>query len=353
MYKITAKDNFSSERLLFVPSHPDYTLSKAVLSLKVGSAGEFEFTVPITSPAYRYIWQGSIITIYRDGHEFWRGDIRDIKTRFDKSLDVYALEDFAWLGEEPVEPGEKANGNNYVHYINLMDKYNQAREDDRKFRYGSITAADDTYSRTWRIEYETSVLDAMRTYLANDGVVRIRRQTYTGGTVYRFVDVINLSDYGVQASQKIEFGSNLLDFVKEIDITNIVNVLYPFGAETEEILYGDVKKRLVGDVVTNNTSIADFGRRARSVIFDTEDLATLRRLAQAYVTRYSQPGLKIEVKAVDLGTIDVNIDKFNLGDSVHIIANTFNVDRWVYITDQVINLLDIARNQITLSDNIR
>ena len=102
MYKITVQTLTGNEHTIYVPGNEEYVVTDAVLSLSVGNAGEFNFTMPLGNPLYDEIVHNSIITVYEDNAEIWRGDIQDIKVNFDKSLNVYCLEDMAWLGEESV-----------------------------------------------------------------------------------------------------------------------------------------------------------------------------------------------------------------------------------------------------------
>lgn len=354
MYKLTIQTLTGNEKILYYPGNSDYSMTSGKLKLVVGSAGELNITIPMTNPVYDDVVRNSIITVYEDGEEIWRGDIRDTKKMFDKSLSVYALEDLAWLGEEPVAMTEVTNQTRAQRFAAAISAYNSAQSGSakRQFTQGTLTIDSSTIIK-WRPEWEKcSTLDCLRTFIAGtDGYVRIRRVT-NNGVVTRYVDVIHLSDYGVQASQTITFGRNLLDFVKDIDTTNFVNALYPYGAETDETLYGDTMKRLIGTPIQNNDSIAGFGRRARLVTFETDSLNTLNRLAEAYLTRYSQPKMKIEVKAVDLGNIE-EISRFHLGDSVRIVAHAFGVDQRDFITKQELDLLNIANNKIELSEALQ
>jgi hypothetical protein len=206
-------------------------------------------------------------------------------------------------------------------------------------------------SATWSTVIDTSNLpESNHNYSSNENAYY--KFELPSERVIRYLDIVKLEDYGTQAAQKIEFGSNLLDFVKEIDHTNFVNALYPYGKETEEVLYGEVMKRVVGTPIQNDVSIAAFGRHARSVVFETDSETTLNRLALAYLNRYSQPSMKIQGKAIDLGNIE-DIARLHLGDSVRIIARPFSVDQWYYLTHQDLDLLDIANNQVELSDSVR
>lgn len=351
MYKITIQTLSGTEKTLYFPGNEEYTVTSAVLSLKVGSAGEFNFTVPLDNPRYNEIVDHSIVTVYEDNVEIWRGDIQDIKQNFDKSLNVYCLEDMAWLGECAVEMTAITNQTYGQRFSAAIATYNADQVAKRQFTAGMLTSITTTNMCTWQPQYEENLLSCLRNYIADDGYVRIRRE-YNGGTLTRYVDIVKLSDYGQQADQKIEFGSNLLDFVKEMDNTNFINVIYPYGKETETPLYGEIMQRIVGTPIQNDVSIAAFGRRERSVIFETDSLARLNSLAQSYLNRYSQPSLKIKSKAIDLGNIE-EISRMHLGDSVRIIAEPFAIDQWDYITNQELDLLNIANNQIELSDAVR
>lgn len=351
MYRITVQTLTGSEHTIYVPGNEEYIVTSAVLSLSVGSVGEFTFTVPLGNPRYNEIVDHSIITVYEDHAEIWRGDIQDIKTNFDKSLTVYCLEDMAWLGESAVAMTAITDQTYGQRFSAAINAYNANQVAKRQFTAGQLTSITTTNICTWKPQYEEDLLSCLRNYIADDGYVRIRR-AYTGTVLTRYVDIVKLSDYGQQADQTIEFGSNLLDFVKEMDNTNFLNVIYPYGKETETPLYGDIMQRIVGTPQENAVSIAAFGRRERSVIFETDSLARLNSLAQSYLNRYSQPIVKLEIKAIDLGNIEI-INKIRLGDSVHIIAAPFGIDQWSYATKQELNLLDIADNQITLADAVR
>ena len=351
MYKVTIQTLTGNEKTIFYPGNPDYVLTDAILSLKVGSAGEFNFTVPLTNPMYNEIVDSSIITVYEDASEIWRGDIRDIQQNFDKSLAVYALEDMAWLGEESVAMVSITNETYLQRFTSALVTYNSNQVVKRQFVQGLLTSVTQTAMCSWKPDWEYTLLDCLRKFIADDGYLKIRRVTNAGVTT-RYLDIINLEDYGNQADQTISFGENLLEFVKDIDKTNFLNVLYPYGAETDTPLYGDIMERIVGTPIQDDMSISAFGRRARTVVFDTESLATLNNLAQAYLSRYSQPRLTLEIKAVDLGNIEM-VSRFHIGDSVRVIAQPFNVDQWMYITKQELDLLDISNNKIQLGDSVR
>lgn len=351
MYRVTIQTLTGNENTIYFPGNDEYTLVNAVLSLKVGSAGEFEFTIPINHPRYDEIIENSIVTVYEDVLEIWRGDIREIEQNFDKSLNVYCLEDLSWLGDETVNMIAITNETYLQRFTNSLATYNANQSEKRQFTQGMLTSVTVTNTCNWKPEWEMTYLDCLRRFIADDGYLKIRRTTI-GGVVTRYLDILRLEDYGQQATQTIQFGENLLDFVKDIDTTNFLNVLYPYGAETETKLYGDQMARLEGTPIQNDASITAFGRRARTVVFDTDNVSVLDNLALAYLNRYSQPNMKLEVKAIDLGNIEA-VNRLHLGDSVRIVAQPFGVDQWEYVTKQSLDLLNLANNKIELSSTVQ
>lgn len=347
MYQVNLGD-----KVLYYPASEDAAIYDTDLTEDVGQAGEFKFKVPPTNPLYGELTQGSLITILKDGKEFWRGEIKNISTDFAKIADVYCVEDLAWLADEFLAPAAITNETYVQRFQAAIDAYNLNRSSERQFLKGYITNVTESSNCNWVTEYEWSILDCLRSCICKDsGYVRVRRVT-VGGVVSRYIDIVRLADYGVMASQPIEYGYNLLDYVKESDYGNLVNVLTPYGDETDTEIYDGYNQRVQGTTITESTSVGVYGRHAKTVIFDgVSDVDELNALASAYLTRYSQPQLTMEVNAVDLSQIE-NVDEIRIGDSVRIIAQPFAVDQWLYLTEIHRDLQNIDKNTITLSGHV-
>ena len=348
MYQINLGDS-----ILYYPGSDDACIYDTELNEEIGMAGEFKFKVPPTNPIYSQLAQGALVTILKDNKEFWRGEIRQIRTDFAKIADVYCVEDLAWLGDEFLTPVSVTDKSYADRFQTAIANYNTSRGSDRQFTAGYLTNLTSTDLCNWTTEYEWSLLDCIRNCICKDsGYLRVRRVT-VGGVVTRYIDCVKLSDYGVQATQPIEYGYNLLDYVKESDYGNLTNVLTPYGDELDSEVYSEYNARLQGTTITEATSVSAYGRHAKAVIFDgVTDVDELNALASAYLTRYSQPQLTMEVTAVDLADIE-NIDAISIGDSVRIIATPFAVDQWLYLTQIRRDLLNIDKNTITLSGHVR
>ena len=341
------------ENILYYPANADYAIYDTELNEEVGQAAEFSFKVPPQNPLYASLATGALVTILKDGVEYWRGEIKEISYDFAKVADVYCLEDLAFLNDEYLPPAAM-NTESYAQRLTAaLAAYNQNRTADRQFLVGYITNVQNTDLCSWVTEYDWSILDDIRACIAKDnGYVRVRRVT-SGGVVSRYIDIVRLEDYGVQATQTVEYGYNILDFVKESDYENLTNVITPYGAELDSEVYEGYSARLAGTPIQNDDSITAYGRHAKAVIFDdVEDLAQLNALAAAYLTRYCQPALTMEVKAVDLSQIE-NVSALKVGDSIRVISKPFAVDQWLYLTSVKKDLQKIDRNTITMSGFVR
>lgn len=348
MYQVNLGD-----KVLYYPASEDAAIYDTEWIEDIGQAGEFSFKVPPSNPLYAELTQGALVTILKDNIEVWRGEIREITKDFANIADVYCLEDLAWLADEFMLPASITSDTYVQRFQAAIDAYNLNRGTERMFQAGIITNVTDTSNCNWTTEYEWSILDCLRNCICkDDGYIRVRRVT-SGGTVTRFIDIVRLADYGVMATQPIEYGYNLLDYVKESDYGNLTNVLTPYGEELDAEIYDGYNQRLAGTTITEQTSVSVYGRHAKAVVFDgVTDLTELNNLAQAYLTRYSQPQLTMEVKAVDLADID-GIAEIHIGDSVRIIAPPFAVDQWLYLTEIRRDIQNIDKNTITLSGHVQ
>lgn len=339
-------------KILYYPGSEDAEIYSTDLNEEMGMSGEFKFKVPPNNPAYADLTQGALVAILKDGKEYWRGEIKDIKTDFTKIADVYALEDLSWLGDEYLTPASITNESNAQRFQAAIAAYNANRPADRQFTVGYLTNVTSTDLCNWTTEYDWSILDSLRNCICKDnGYIRVRRVT-SGGATTRYIDIVRLEDYGIQATQAIEYGYNLLDYVKDSDYSNLVNVLTPYGAELDSTVYDGYNARLQGTTITQADSVSAYGRHAKAVIFDNAStLAELNALAQEHLTKYSQPQLTMEVKAVDLEAIQP-ADAFRLGDSVRIIAKPFAVDQRLYLTQIRRDIQNIDKNSITMSGDV-
>lgn len=338
-------------KILYYPANDEFAIYDTELTEDIGIAGEFTFKVPPTNLLYNELSTGKLVTVLKDKKEFWRGEIRDITVDFAKIATVYVVEDVAWLGDEFIPPA-KITKQTYKQRLDaVIATYNSTRPADRQFISGSVYNGSATCN--WKTEYEWSILDSIRKCICRDDYYVKVRRVYESGVIRRYIDIVRLQEYGKSTTQPIEYGYNLLDYVKESDYGNLTNVLTPYGEELEDSeVYTDYSARLQGNTISNTASINTYGRHAKAVVFDgVTNENTLNSLAASYLSRYSQPQLTMEVKAVDLSMIE-NIQDIAIGDKVRIIAKPFAVDQELYLTEIVRDLQNVDKNTLTLSGHV-
>lgn len=353
MYQVNIGD-----KILYYPGSEDAQIYDTELNEEIGLAGEFKFKVPPDNPAYSELSTGKLVTILKNKEEFWRGEIRDLKTDFAKVANVYVVEDLAWLADEFITPAKITNETFAQRFQSAISAYNTARSStpERQFLAGYITNVTSSNNCNWTTEYEWSILESLRECICNavteTGYIRVRRQK-ENGVVKRYIDIVRLSDYGVASDQPIEYGYNLLDYVKDSDYGNLTNVLTPYGDELEDQeVYEDYAQRLQGNTIQNTASINAYGRHAKAVIFNgVNTAASLNALAASYLSRYCQPQLTMEVQAVDLAEIET-AEEIRIGDSVRIVAKPFAIDQRLYLTQIKRDIQNIDRNTITMSGHV-
>lgn len=348
MYQVLLGDLNGNNSILYYPADKECVIYETNLSLSVGTSGTFEFKIPTTNPLYNEIKQGSIVTILRDDEEMWRGEIHETTKDSFGNMDVYCVEDLAWLGMEYMQPTQILAETYAQRFQNAINTYNEHQVGtERTFEIGYITNVNNAENCNWSTQYEWSILDSIRECIAKDtGYVRVRRQNGK-----RYIDIVRLVDYGIQATQPIRFAQNLLNYVEEMNMDNFTNVIYPYGKETDVQLYEGTNQRLEGTVIADEDSIGKYGRHARTVCFETDNLETLNNLARAYITRYSQPQLRFELNAIDLADLGTE-QHFNVGDSIRVVAEPFGIDQWIYLTEQTIDLQDLSKSTFTLSSYV-
>lgn len=348
MYQVNIGD-----KTLYYPGNHDFDIYSTQQNEEVGKAGEFEYKVPPTNPLYSEHTEGKLITILKDKKEFWRGEIKDVKTDFNNVAEVYCVEDLSWLADEYLAPASITDETYAQRFQTAIAAYNQNRPSDRQFTCGYITNVQSSDLCDWITEYDWSILDCLRNCICKDtGYIRVRRVT-SGGTVTRYIDILRLQDYGTLCGQQIEYGYNLLDYVKEMNYDKLTNVLTPYGAETDTEVYEGYNQRIQGTTITNQTSVNVYGRHAKAVIFDdAEDTTSLNAVAADYLTRYCQPELEMEIKAVDLSQIE-NVDSMLIGDSIRVIAKPYAIDQVLYLTQIKRDIQNPDKNTISLAGHVQ
>ena len=325
------------------------------LDMSENTAGSLTFKITPNSSGYSYIVRGKTrIEVLRDEVFLWEGRVIKDDEDFWKNRTIYCEGELSYLNDIAQRPAE-------YHYYTIrqfvqaiLDVYNGTRGEEPTFHIGEFMIYDEevpeyrytNYETTWEVLKE-QVIDKYEVHL------RIRHAS-EGGVTVRYLDF--LSAYEDGNTQRIEFGSNLLDYTKSFDLTDIATVVIPLGAPLEQQVYEGVDNYLTiasvnnGDIfVKNDATVATLGWIEKVVHFDEEDKPTpLMRKGQKYLRETQYEKMVLNVKALDLHYLDSSIEAFDLLDEIQVVSLPHGLDAPFYITRVTIPIDNPANTEYTL-----
>ena len=108
MYHIFADNN-----LIYQPENPKLRLISPKLTVEMGKAGSLEFSMPPTHEQYGNLQQlKTLLTVYSDNEELFRGRVFSNKRNFNNVRDIYGEGNLSYLVDS-VQMGEKYTGKSH------------------------------------------------------------------------------------------------------------------------------------------------------------------------------------------------------------------------------------------------
>lgn len=232
-------------------------LIDAKLELEVNSAGTFTCTIPPNTEGFTKVKRlASRLIIYRNNSPLWEGRVIQENSDFYGDRKITCEGALSFLNDTVQEPAAYFNMSVKDFLSALLSVHNKKvkkYDASKMFYLGNVTVegnvgydptAEDYESfadqfkgsqkktTVWYFEttnYETT-LDCVFNKLVNvyGGYVVVR--LHSNGR--RYIDY--LKDYKTKNTQEINFGDNLLSFVKNWDLSNLRTVIIPLGAQKDE-----------------------------------------------------------------------------------------------------------------------
>lgn len=228
----------------------------------------------------------------------------------------------------------------------FISKHNTQVGDDKHISVGQVTVRGEnnyTYSVNW-----ISTMDAISEQLVGKfgGEIQLRDQD---GKVY--IDYLEHIGHGTDT--KIELAVNLKTVSREIDETSVITRLYPLGAKQT-----DSEKRLtIGtvnggkDYIEDSALVAKYGVISGTQTWDDVTQASiLKTKATAYLKNANKAKKQYKITAVDLSTIDINFEQFELGCWYRVVNPLMGIDEDLRIIGITINLDNPGQSELTFGD---
>lgn len=228
----------------------------------------------------------------------------------------------------------------------FISKHNAQVGDDKHISVGQVTVTAEnnyTYSVNW-----VSTMDAISEQLVGKfgGEIQLRDQD---GKVY--IDYLEHIGHGTDT--KIELAVNLKTISREVDETSVITRLYPLGAKLT-----DSEKRLtIGtvnsgkDYIEDSALVAKYGVISGTQTWDDVTQASiLKTKATAFLKSANKAKKQYKITAVDLSTIDMNFEQFELGCWYRVVNPLMGIDEDLRIIGITINLDNPEQSELTFGD---
>lgn len=351
MYRI-----YADETLIYDSTLDDYIITKGQITKEVNKSGSFVFTIYQDHPYYDKLQKlKTIITVYKNEKIVFRGRILNDSIGFFKAKTFTCEGELSFLLDSIQRPYTFAGSPEKL-FIQFISNHNSSIDEVKNFGIGEITVKDDNdYINRSNSSYDNTLTN-IKDHLVktHEGYLHITRGDNQKPILNWF------ADFPYMSQQNINFGENLLDFVKTNSAENIATAIIPLGAkiksESEEETEEAEEKRLTIesvnggiDYIYDPVAVAKYGWIFKVEIWDdVTEPANLLRKGQASLNNIIKQNTTIEVKAIDLALMDRSIDSFELGDYINIISEPHGLNDKLLLKKQTLDLLKPDNDKITL-----
>lgn len=331
-----------------------YTLINPKLTMEDNAAGSLTFKLPMTNYGYSEVKRlSSYVIVYRDESPIWAGRVLRDEEDFNKNRTIYCEGVLSFLNDVTQPPAvyHHISPRNFLN--TLLENYEEKRSSGPHIMLGNVTVTDPNNELYRYTNYETTwecIKDKLVDRLGGHLMIRF------DDTVQNLLYLDWLSDYQSGNSQIIEFGSNLLDYTKSYDMSELSTVIIPLGKmqDEQEIegldKYLDIKSVNNGkDYVKNDAAIAQYGWIEEVVHFDDVTVpANLKTKGTQYLNEHRFEEMVLEVNAIDLHNLNPEIQELKLLDTVRVVSVPHGLNRDFDITKIVLPLYDPSSAEYTL-----
>ena len=230
----------------------------------------------------------------------------------------------------------------------IINNHNSQVENSKKFIIGEIkigTSSSDNEDRY--LNYEKT-FDSINKNLIErfGGELRVRK---AGDNIY--IDYIK--EIGEKKNTVIALANNLIAIEQEKDPSEIITRLIPVGAKLENSDERLTITNINGGInyVEDEEAIKEFGVIVDTVNFDdiTEAIDLLNK-AKSYLKENNKIKKKYKIDALDLSTIDLNFDSFEVGNTYRVINSLMNIDEDLRIIEKTLDINSPQNSSLTFGD---
>lgn len=324
------------------------------LTLEDNGAGSLVVTLPPHNAGYASIVRMvTDISVQKDGEEIWAGRVLSESEDFYRNRILYCEGELAYFNDSTQPPAEYSGLSVRGYLERLIAVHNSKVAANRRFTLGAVTVVDKNFPTYYTNHDKTmAVFNALVEQYG--GHLRVRK---VNGV--RYLDY--LAEYPDTRSQVIQFGSNIIDFTKQWDSTEFATVIVPLGNRLEDSpiealdAYLTVESVNHGSMyVQSNEAVAVYGWIEKAVTWDdVSDPAVLLEKAKAYLSDIQFDNMELELSALDLHYLDVDVEAVKLLDEIRVISRPHGLDRMFPVTKLEIPLDSPEQTQFKLGTTVK
>lgn len=328
------------------------------LSVELNKAGSASFTLPPKHPFYNNLPKlASWITIQDQNSILWRGRVLDSTDDNKKNRNFIAEGQLAILNDSIIRPySYTGTVRNYLAF--LINQHNEQQTDPhKKITLGTVNVTSPEgstikrkstqYASAWN-EINSNLIGPLGGYLIpsynSDGSLSVSYRETPG-------------DLG---SQDIRFGENIVDFSRFVTATDVFTVLIPTGKTESETTSDTTTSRSNGvltiesvngglDYIRNDGAVRLFGGeiwREHNWSY-ISSASELKAAGLKYLADNISAAITINIDAIDLHLLNVNVQAIKLGSLHNVIANEYEVNDQYYCSKIEYHFNNPGQNRYT------
>lgn len=321
------------------------------VTLALNKSGTATIKLPKGHPSRSaFVSYRTIVEIYRDGFLVFRGRALYPTDDFFLNRTITCEGERGFFQDGLMRPYKYQNTPANI-FTEVINKYNEQVNDFKQFVVGSIDVTALSGSIELESEDAESCGETLEKLVERCGGYITFQTNNLGQRVVNWKTEIN-----TMSSQVIEYGENLLDFVRTEANSDVATVIVPYGAKNsagERLTIEGISENGGKDYIEDLYVPTNRGRIVRAVYWDDiTDPNILYTKAQQYLAEKQNLIASLELSAFDLSLIDKNIDSFRLGDTIHVLSKPHGVDDDYQLREQTIDFLRPQNDKVVLGKGI-
>ena len=380
MYTIYADGEILHNPLL---SDEGRIVVRPVLNEKLNTHGSLRFTVAPTNPLYNELQaRKTKIKVVTDtkNRKPWFGRVMSIENGWNNCLEVFCEGELGCLNDSIRRPfgfkNQAGTPGPKLLLESFVTTYNQSNTNGYQFSVGNVSVTDPNGVIVRSSKNPMTVWQAIDDNLFDSSLGGYIMPRYDEGTDTHYIDYLALDEndqYAVTSSQIIKFGQNLLDFSKFVSADDLITVLIPYGAEFDpedpqyqedppengtwngnRLTVESVNGGPGMDYIDNADAIQIWGRIVGTKTWDDVTVAqNLLNKATAWLAAQVYQRMTIEVRAVDLAFVDVDIDQIQVGEYVRVQSMPHDLNILLLCTEKTTYLTELEESVIILGAGLK